>query len=119
MGQSDQSRLREKVDASKRQCGFHRGNSMIQPSFCLRISKEKHGELENELRVVFVDLENHVGYSTNGTNLVLPTTKTVSNALMKTISDMTVRVARQRHNQCGWETQHDYKLKWDLVHCCS
>jgi hypothetical protein len=52
-----ENRIREIVDISKRQYGFQKGKSTTQPMFCLRMLQEKMREYQQDLHLVFVDLE--------------------------------------------------------------
>ena len=52
-----ESRLRSIVELSKRQYGFQKGKSTTQPMFCLRILQERMREYQQDLHLVFVDLE--------------------------------------------------------------
>ena len=52
-----EGRLRDIVQISKRQYGFQKGKSTTEPMFCLRMSQEKMMEYQQDLHMVFVDLE--------------------------------------------------------------
>ena len=45
------------MELSKRQYGFQKGKSTTQPMFCLRILQERMREYQQDLHLVFVDLE--------------------------------------------------------------
>ena len=52
-----EERLRSIVKISKRQYGFQKGKSTTEPMFCLRMLQEKMREYQQNLHMVFVDLE--------------------------------------------------------------
>ena len=52
-----EGRLRDIVQIAKRQYGFQKGKSTTEPMFCLRMLQEKMREYQQDLHMVFVDLE--------------------------------------------------------------
>ena len=52
-----EARLREMVNISKRQFGFQKRKSAMQPMFCLRMLQEKMRERQKALHMVFINLE--------------------------------------------------------------
>ena len=56
------------MDLSKRQYGFQKEKSTIQHMFCLRILQERMREYQQDLHLVFVDLEK--AYDTSPRDLI-------------------------------------------------
>ena len=52
-----ENRIREIVELSNIQFGFRRGMSTTEPTFALRILQEKYQERNNDIHMVFVDIE--------------------------------------------------------------